>query len=220
LTTDPDDEGPISAFDPFWPDFAVPAIADDIIPVGTGKVEFTATGIAQITIDFDVDPSGGAVASGTVVNALYSSLGVTFEKLGPGTNCGAGPQVYANGNSPPEFGEGPNNVVSVCAPPIASDFSENTFGRVEARFVQSVAHVCIDVRPPRPISGTPPTGFAFLEAFDAAGAVLGRNTSSPGVDQTLCITATGIRGVRFAGAGSEFARFDNLLVSTEAPPID
>jgi hypothetical protein len=165
-------------------------------------VTFTATGLTSITIDFDVTPTGAAVTPGTVVNSVYATQGITFTKLGPGTNCGSGPEVYANGDNPGGVG----NTVSTCAPPIASDISANSFGVIQAAFAMAASRVCIDVRPPA-------TGFAFLESFDAAGATVGRTTSSPGVNQTLCSSGTGIRSVRFSGDGDNFARFDNLVIS-------
>jgi len=173
--------------------------------------DFTITIIEPfITIDFDTDPSGGTISAGTIINDVYAPLGVTFEKLGPGTNCGSGPEVYANSNSPTPPLSG--NVVSTCPEGIASDISENNFGRIEARFSKPVKEVCIDVVPPY-------TGYAFLEAFDANDVVLGRVTSAPGVNETLCISQTGIRGVRFSGEGNNFARFDNMKVLFSLPMV-
>lgn len=46
---DPDGEGPISDFDPFWPDFDVAAIASrDDIEAETAEITFTATGTASL----------------------------------------------------------------------------------------------------------------------------------------------------------------------------
>ncbi len=38
---------------------------------------------APIRIDFDTDANGGAIAGGTVVNALYATLCVTFAHEAP-----------------------------------------------------------------------------------------------------------------------------------------
>ena len=164
---------------------------------------------AALLINFDTAPGGGAVANGTVVDTLYTSQGVTFNREG-GTTCW--PNVYANNNDPVGFGS-PPNVVSTCAPPIASDINNAIFGVIHAVFNQTASQVCIDVRPDGP------THFATLRVFDGSDVQIGIASSTPGVLQTLCVNAVGILGARFAGgSATAFARFDNFSVTFAAPP--
>ena len=135
---------------------------------------------------------------------MYQSLGVTFDRVGPGTQCG--PEVYANSNQPARFGS-PPNVVSVCNQRINSDISERFHGMIEAQLTADALQVCVDVRP----SGA--TDAAVLRAFDGDGLQIGEVTSALGVTQQLCILGEGIRSVRFSGDDSALARFDNF----EAP---
>ena len=172
----------------------------------------TATG-QTVTINFDTDTAGSTVASGTVVDTLYAAWGVTFTHVGPGS-CSAGDHVYANDDQPSGFGS-PPNVVSTCAPPIASDISENlTGGFVQASFAQDANRVCIDVLPDFS------THHAVLNAYDAGNNPIGSVTSADGVTQTLCFSGAGIRSVRFSGDGDLYARFDDLTVTfTQEIPL-
>ncbi len=156
-----------------------------------------------LLIDFDLDPQGVSLPAGTEVNLAYQSLGVIFDRVGPGTLCG--PEVYANSDQPIGFGSSPN-VVSVCNEGGASDISENGFGMVEATLAANASQVCVDVLPDGP------THAAVLRAFDSVGLQIGEVTSALGVTQTLCISGAGIRSIRFSGNGSLFARFDNVSV--------
>jgi hypothetical protein len=165
-----------------------------------------------ILIDFDTDPFGAPVSNGTILNSVYSTLGVTFEKVGPGTICGEGPSVYANNNRPGGFGSSPNTV-STCDPPTASDISETSFGMIHANLTKPAAQVCIDVRP----DGA--EDFAALRSFDAFGNVLDSATSEAGVTGPLCVTGSRIYQVRFSGGGEKFARFDNLSVTFATPNL-
>ena len=46
---DPVTNGPqVEVFDPFWPDFDVPAVKDEPVLLETGQVEFTATGVTDV----------------------------------------------------------------------------------------------------------------------------------------------------------------------------
>src|SRR5271157_5126084 len=142
----------------------------------------TATAAGQtITINFDTDTAGNTVANGTVVDTLYAPWGVTFTHVGPGS-CSGTDHVYANDDQPSGFGS-PPNVVSTCAPPIASDISENlTGGFIQASFAQDANRVCIDVLPDYA------SDHAVLNAYDAGNNPLGSVTSANGVTQTLCIS--------------------------------
>ncbi|MGH7699300.1 MAG: CARDB domain-containing protein [Gemmatimonadales bacterium] len=207
---DPGDPGP------FMPDLSMDLGRNQApIPTSTGEVFFTARA-EGLTINFDTDPGGNPVTSGSVVNSLYASQGVTFTRTGTGL-CGTGNEVYANGHGPlPDGGFGVrsgNNSVTVCPDGVASDFSENAAGRIEARFAVPVRVVCIDVAPTGFQGGPEKGAFGFLEALDASGALLTRGESRPDVPETICASATGIASVQFAGAGDAFAIFDDLSVS-------
>jgi hypothetical protein len=148
------------------------------------------------------------VADGTVVNTLYSSLGVTFQHAGTGGSCGS-TNVYANSDQPGEFGSSPNNV-SLCGLNIASDISENTFGLIRADLATAAEQVCIDVQP---VTNNPDIlHLARIDAFNAAGTQIASASSAPGQQQQLCVSASGIRRVQFSGDTDKFARFDNLQV--------
>lgn len=171
-------------------------------------VGIVATAGAQVvTINFDTAPGGGAVANGTVVNSLYASQGVIFSRTATGASCNDG-NIYASNDRPADFTiSSTPNVVSTCAPPVASDISEPNFGAVRADFSSAVSQVCINVRPD---GGT---DTAFLRAYDSGASLLTTATSAAGVIQTLCATAPGIRHVEFSGAGASFERFDDLAVT-------
>jgi len=55
-----------------------------------------------------------------------------------------------------------------------------------------------------------------LHAFDANSQLIESATSTPGVPESICITAPDIRSVAFSGDGDRFAWFDNLTV--DFPP--
>ena len=169
-------------------------------------------------LNFDVGPSGAAVAPGTVVNTLYSSVDVAFVRL-PAVEssfCGTSSNVYANDHGPLVgggfgFGSG-NNTVTVCPEGTASDFSENRGGRIQATFTTPATQVCLNVYPTgfQGSSGEGATG--FIEAFDASGTSLGKVISTPDQAGRICVAASGIDHVQFAGSGDAFAIFDNVDV--------
>lgn len=160
---------------------------------------------APILINFDTDANGAPVASGTAVNALYASLGVTFAR--EGALCsGTGSDIYANADQPPGFGS-PPNVVTPCRPPTASDINDANYGVIHVILARNATQVCIDVRPDQP------THFGTLRVFDAADSLVATASSAPGSTQQVCASGLGIRGARIAGgSASAFARFDNLVV--------
>jgi hypothetical protein len=169
-----------------------------------------ATGL----IDFDLAPDRTAINPGAVVNAAYSRIGVTFsrtsgilEALCPGT------AVYANSDN------GSNNTVSLCPQGTPAAFSE-TSGQIIANFTVPVEQVCIDATP-----RTPPLSIgavlegAFLEARNSEDVAIGRNAAAyTQQTQRICVNRSGIASVRFAGAGSTLASFDNLSWSRIASP--
>lgn len=169
--------------------------------------EFT---FGNASIDFDVDTNDQPLANGTVVNQTYQSYGVSFERDGPTASCGTGDEVYANADSVGDFASSPNQV-SACNTQF-SDFSENGQGTVHATFALDALSVCVDVR------ATGAGDYAVLRSYDGSDVQLGEVSSASGATETLCIAGNDIRGVRFAGAGSHFARFDNLDVKFAPEP--
>jgi hypothetical protein len=172
---------------------------------------------SDVSINFDVAPNGGAVAPGTLVNALYARMGVTFSRTNPEGLC-AGVGVYANDHGPEGFGSGQNNV-TVCPQGVASDFSEAEFGAIQATFALPAVQACVDATPVG-FRGGGEGAVAYLEAFSADGESLGRSeTHSERVSQRLCVTGTGIAYARFAGKEAGFAIFDDFFVARTLPPI-
>jgi hypothetical protein len=185
---------------------------------------------ASTPINFDVDPTGGAIEAGTALNATYSAQGVTFSRTMPGAFCGNADDrnaVYANNNGPLPgggFGTSANNVVTICPEGIASDFSEVLGGRIVASFTGTVTQACIQVYATGFQSETAglPGATGFLEAFDSSGVSIGKTTSDPNAfGQNLCVNPTAtatIASVQFAGSGSGFAMFDNMTARFPQAP--
>jgi hypothetical protein len=174
----------------------------------------------EVTVDFDRAVDGGVVAAGTAVNSLYSRVGVTFSRTNPEGLC-SGTGVYANDHGAGGFNSGQNNVTP-CPEGVASDFSDDEYGAIEARFALPSVRACIGVTPLGTRNEQP--GVGYIEALDASGAVVDRKESSPErVPQTICVSqgesAAGIASVRFAGGGAGFAVFDNLFFARAVPPI-
>ena len=176
----------------------------------------SASAFAQaININFDTDPVGSPVASGTnlVSDATYSSLGVTFARVG-GSVCG--PDVYANNNHPGDFGS-PPNTVSTCAPSTASDINGQIHGQIQVNFDFPANQACIAVRPDSGnLAGN-------ITAYDSGDNVVDSQTSAPGVNETVCVNGNDIRYVRFPGLGgtdTEYARFDDLSVTGPGPQLE
>ncbi len=176
---------------------------------------------SEASINFDVAPDLSAVAPGTLVNTLYSRLGVTFSRTDPEGLC-AGSGVYANDHGPGGFGSGQNNV-TVCPQGIASDFSEAEYGAIQATFALPAVQACVKATP-LGFRGRVPGAQAYIEAFSATGESLGRTESAPStaepVSERLCVSGAGISYVRFAGMGAGFAIFDDFFVARALPPIE
>lgn len=180
------------------------------LPLGLLVVVPAYVAAQAFIINFDTDPSGNPIPAGTVLNTVYSSMGVTLARVNaPGLS---GWQVYASSDQPAGFGS-PPNVVSLYAPPTASDFNENSVGLVRVIFDSSASSVCIGVRPNHAGS------YAVMRAFDGGGALLAEETSLPGVTGDLCVSAFNIRKVEFSGGGTQFARFDDLQVAMSGGPM-
>jgi hypothetical protein len=193
-----------------------------MLDLGTGGEtdmfsRFTWALPSLVDLNFDQAPDLSAILPGTVINSLYSRVGVTFSRtkvlgLCPGTG------VYANDHGLLGFGSGQNNI-SPCPLGIASDFSQYGAGAIKATFTIPAVEACISATP----TGyrglfPPPGGVAYIEARDANGYVLSRTESTTErVQQRLCVQGDGIASVRFAGKGDAYARFDDLR-STRALP--
>jgi hypothetical protein len=172
---------------------------------------------SDVSINFDLAPDSSAVSPGTLVNTLYSRLGVTFSRTNPLGLC-AGSGVYANDHGPGGFESGQNNV-TVCPQGIASDFSEAEYGAIQATLALPGVQACVNATP-LGFRGGVPGGQAYIEAFSVTGASLGRSESTTDrVSQRLCVSSTGISFVRFAGQDAGFAIFDNFFVARALPPI-
>ncbi len=171
---------------------------------------------SQLDLNFDQAPDLRAILPGTVINALYSRLGVTFSRTSTLGLC-PGSAVYANDHGPLGFGSGQNNI-SVCPLGIASDFSQLGAGAITATFAVPAVEACISATPTG-FHNLMPGGVAFIEALDANGSVLSRTESTTErVPQRLCVRGDGIATVQFAGKDAAFAIFDDLRW-TRALPI-
>jgi hypothetical protein len=165
------------------------------------------------TINFDTDPSGNPVPDGTIVNTLYSAQGVTFMREAPPmAGCVMdGTNVFASSMAPSgQSIVSKPNWVSPCSS-VAVDFDETGIGVIRADLDQATDRVCIHVAP----DDASQTG--VLRVYDGSDMLLDTATTSGGAPQRLCITASGIRRVRFAGLGSTFAKFDDLTIGADEP---
>jgi hypothetical protein len=172
----------------------------------------------SVTIDFDNSP-GGAVASGSIVDSTYASLGVTFTCV-----------VCSSGHAFALLAATGGNAVSVFAPPSVPVFDAR-YGAVRATFATPRRWVSIEataVLPPEWL--TPPTAKPWLEAFDANNNLVGSVQYYPlnygdagyGTARTLTVTSTSanIAYVQFSsqapGSGTPvYGQFDNLRFNTD-----
>jgi hypothetical protein len=174
-------------------------------------------------INPDVDPGGTAINPGTVINSTYTSLGVTLSRTNvEASQCG-GSSIYANDNGPLEGGgfgfNSGDNVITICPEGTASDFSEASGGRIVASFSGSATQVCIQAYVTGSQPGSVPGARALLEAFNSDGGRIAADTSQPNAfGENLCVQASGISSVQFAGVQTGFAMFDNLMVTVPPPP--
>jgi hypothetical protein len=163
-------------------------------------------------IDFDTTADGTPIADGTIIDSLFVSEGVAFEKVGPSSSCG-GRSIYANNDLPGTFGS-PPNAVSVCNNNF-SDFSEDLHGLVRAIFPRRVNQVCVDALP----SGAEDQ--AVLRGYNGLGNLVAFEVSAAGnVETRVCINEPTMRYVEFAGRNGGLARFDNLDFTFGAAAID
>jgi hypothetical protein len=197
-----------------------------LLDIGTGGStdgfsRFTWALPSDVSINFDEAPGVPDIVAGTVVNSLYSRVGVTFSRTNPAGLC-AGVSVYANDHGPGGFNSGQNNVTP-CREGIASDFSEAEYGAIQATFTVPAVQACITATV-LGFRGGVPGAQAFIEAFDASGEALARTESRPStadrIAERLCVPGPDIAYVRFAGKAGGFAIFDNLEVARSLPPLE
>ncbi|MGB5081480.1 MAG: PEP-CTERM sorting domain-containing protein [Burkholderiales bacterium] len=189
--------------------------------VAIGAVlSLTAGHASAVLINFD------DVANGTVINATYSALGVTFNNpLGASAANPDSPNIFARSFS---VNASPGNVVSVFGTGVPA--FDARFGAVQAMFSQGQRQVSIDaaiLNVPEGLGN--PTNSPRLEIYDLANvfitAVLWDFTLIPQPDaggitafQTLSFTSAldNIGSVRIlsgqpGGAPSNMGIFDNLV---------
>ena len=150
------------------PLFASTTTALDVGAGGQTEVfsRFTWALPSVLDLNFDQAPDLLAILPGTVLNSLYSRVGVTFSRTSPLLSLCPGNAVYANDHGLLGFGSGQNNI-SVCPLGIASDFSQYLSGVIKATFTIPAVEVCINATP-RGYRGlfAPSGGVAFIEARD------------------------------------------------------
>ncbi|HVW25155.1 MAG TPA: hypothetical protein VHC69_07265 [Polyangiaceae bacterium] len=199
--------------------------------VGTSESDLTAT-FTEL-VDFDHDPSGNAIADGTAVDNVYSSLGVTLSSIVcTSSGCTSGQHAYART-------WGSTNIASLFASPTVPVFDARS-GAVRADFATPRTWVSIDATPvlPPEYFGTPASQ-PWIEAYDANNNKIGSSVYYPiaygaagyGSQQTLKIDAGSaiIKYVRFSSQYSSsspavYAALDNLrfngaTVIWNPPPI-
>jgi streptogramin lyase len=184
----------------------------------------------QTTVNFDIDPSGAAVASGTDVSSLYSSVGVSFSVLPcPWTTycfvgVGGTPEALAApcAKCPSgSFAASPPNVIGIGGgSPIyavseQSGILKATFSTPQTSVSIQVYSVCIGN------ACLDNTQAPYLKAFGPTGTLLATNTTSSETSAlyTLTVTGIGIAYVEFSAAfnvGNQTQQagyFDNLTFS-------
>jgi len=178
---------------------------------------------APTLIDFDRDPAQATIANGTIVDATYASLGVTFSCI----SCSSG---HAYSRLPGRTGNG----VSLWQSPYVPVFDAR-YGAVRADFTTPRNSVSIDalaVLPPEYL-GTP-AARPWIEAYDAAGKMIGSTVYYPaygtagwGQWQTLRIDDpnSSIKYVRFSSqhfnsSPAVYGSFDNLSFNTDPYWVD
>jgi hypothetical protein len=161
-----------------------------------------------ILINFDVDTNSMPVASGTEVDSLYVTLGVTFEATAD--FCSPDLHVYASDDCVTQGTSSKPNVVSPCDG--CSDFSEDAQGPIRAIFTTPASDVCATFIPAHE------EDYAVLRAYDAAHVLLQEVFSKAGVMGPLCLTDQGIHSVEFAAYSFYYGWFDDLSVTFEPVP--
>lgn len=189
----------------------------------SGPINVVPTFATTVLINFDVDPSGAALADGAILDTMFtSSKGVTFTGIvcTPGAGCANG-HAYARSSVTPNS---PQNVVADSSSGVPLLNAE--YGAVRADFATSRTWVSIDAQavPFVEDAADPPTALPWFEAYDANNALVGRvyypiayGGTNYGTYQTLRIDAGSarIKWVRFSSQAPGntplvFGQFDNL----------
>jgi hypothetical protein len=171
----------------------------------------------EALINFDTDPTGAAIPSGTSVAGTYASMGVTFSCL----NCG-----YGSGLPLALATSATNNGV---APAGGFSMFDERVGVIVAEFASPRRYVAIDAT--RVLSAEDLTGFSparpWLQAYDANGALVYTAYWVQGGAQTQMLmvgnssSAALIKSVRFSSefrSPPAYGIFDNLRFDTAQRP--
>src|ERR1700732_3000567 len=152
-----------------------------------GILSLASMPVLATTINFDVDPGGTAVASGTNINTLYQSQGVTFGCFngtgGPSFNDCSGNTAANNvpgGNAYARsylFGPAPGvgahsspNVFAVDATTLTGEAFNDQAAFGQAVFTTPEQQVSIWANTlVVPEQAVPATDYAYLQAFDSGG---------------------------------------------------
>ena len=182
--------------------------------------------ITPTTINFDKNPSGGAIASGTSVLNTYSSDGVTFQfvpcSLGT-TLCIGGTGVFAVAAGSGFAFSAPNVVSTIGNTPTL----EQQWGTVRANFTTAQSSVSIEVlqtcigQDAACLGSVPASEAAFLKAYNSSGTLLQTAEADPtntSTYQKLSVSDSNIAYVEFSvpydainsGANQLAGDFDNL----------
>jgi hypothetical protein len=155
-------------------------------------------------INFDNDPNGNAIATGSKLGLTYAGMGLTFTHVG--TTSGNCNSVFATSEGRMGFGSAPN-VITLCPAGIAADINENVFGLIRVISEYDLTSFCIEVGA---VTGS---SHAVMRGYDAGGNLVDEQTSTPGVNETLCVSGRRLRSAEFSGASSTYTWFDNLAVT-------
>jgi PEP-CTERM motif len=130
---------------------------------------------ADTVITFDTNPNNGtALADGTVINTLYSGLGVTFACVTGGANtCDANNNVFARNQGTSAFSQ--PNVVSTVSPSssIFGVQQDNITGSIGVSFSTLQSTVSIEAFPQIFFEGLGAPGYAYMDAYTGLPTFLG-----------------------------------------------
>jgi hypothetical protein len=163
-----------------------------------GSMSLAAMPSWATTINFDVDPSNNPVASGTNINTLYQSQGVTFGCFnGLGGIVNGIPSNRCSGNTAANNVPGGNAYATVpfstpahSSPNVFSTTpttleggnffnDQNAFGLAVFTTAQEQVSIWAKTDFNTPEATSPPAGYDFLQAFDFSGHSLGAATFAP-----------------------------------------
>lgn len=161
-------------------------------------------GAQNTDINFDVTPTGAAIANNAVVNNTYSSLGVTFQTVPCPSNV---PNCWATTSSAyaiacPTCANSLPNVVSTL---LNTPAVEMQWGAIQANFANGAASVSVSVAEEcigqdlACLGGDPANERAFLAAYNSSGSQIGFMYATGAlVRQTLTVKAPSGQSIAFA----------------------